>query len=453
MFSHSRIEQDLKTHNASSMPEVNKPFLNDPAEFYPWFESRMKANTFIVEQIPFRDMDNWCFQEGTGNLIHKSGKFFRIEGLKVQINDGVEKQWEQPIINQPEIGILGIITKMFKGTRCFLMQAKMEPGNINILQLSPTVQATKSNYMQVHQGSRPPFLDFFLDRTKAKVLVDQLQSEQGARFLRKRNRNMIIEIEQDIDLPADFCWLTSSQLKELLVIDNLMNMDARSVLSCDVFIPIRNKDQGLHSLTDVISWFTRLKTKFESHVESIPLKNVAHWKRTEEQIVHESKDLFSVIAVSVQAGNREVKSWTQPLLKQNNIGLAAFLCKKINGVCHFLVQAKVEAGYLDIIELAPTVSTSQIGDLKPQPNMPVFANLVLQASPEQIRLSVLMSEEGGRFYHVQNRYMVVELEADRPVDLPENYLWMTLEQLLAFVRYSNYVAIETRSLLSCLKCF
>ena len=34
-----------------------------------------------------------------------------------------------------------------------------------------------------------------LEPIKEQIILDQLQSEQGGRFLRKRNRNIIIKIE------------------------------------------------------------------------------------------------------------------------------------------------------------------------------------------------------------------------------------------------------------------
>ena len=51
--------------------------------------------------------------------------------------------WDQPIIDQPEIGFLGILCKEIKGSLHFLLQAKIEPGNKNFVQLSPTLQATR----------------------------------------------------------------------------------------------------------------------------------------------------------------------------------------------------------------------------------------------------------------------------------------------------------------------
>ena len=57
-----------------------------------------------------------------------------------------------------EIGILGII-KISKIIN--ILQAKVEPGNINKIQISPTVQATRSNYSRVHGGKTIPFLNYF----------------------------------------------------------------------------------------------------------------------------------------------------------------------------------------------------------------------------------------------------------------------------------------------------
>src|SRR3990167_8887293 len=118
------------------------------------------------------------------------------------------------------------------GILYFLMQAKIEPGNINVVQLSPTLQATKSNYTQVHKGNTTLCLEYFFgERDDVEILLDQLQSEQCARFLKKRNRNIIIEVTSDIEVKEDFCWLTLGQIKQLLTFDNVVNMDTRTVIS------------------------------------------------------------------------------------------------------------------------------------------------------------------------------------------------------------------------------
>ena len=65
----------------------------------------------MEELAAFLEMKKWEFDPVSGNLCHESGKFFSIEGVRVQTNWGNIHEWEQPIINQPEIGFLGFITK------------------------------------------------------------------------------------------------------------------------------------------------------------------------------------------------------------------------------------------------------------------------------------------------------------------------------------------------------
>jgi dTDP-4-dehydro-6-deoxy-alpha-D-glucopyranose 2,3-dehydratase len=458
----------------STLTEHNR--FQSTEAFKNWFTRKKQENHFSVEQIPFSSLRQWYFEEETQNLKHASGRFFTIEGIRIHTNFGPTPCWEQPIINQPEIGILGIITRKFDGIPYFLMQAKMEPGNVNILQLSPTVQATKSNFTQVHGGRLPPYLEYFLDRSKARYLVDQLQTEQGGRFLRKRNRNMIVEVDHDFDILDGFCWLTLGQIKKLLEEDNFVNMDARTVLSC---VPMPTSDVSreqsiddmMHELhtsglddfsrslmdsfcgnaynttDEIISWFTELKTKYYITVERIPLKDVKRWKRTSMEICHKEHPLFSVIAVSVEAGTREVFSWTQPLIKEPQQGLLGFITRKINGVLHFLMQAKVEPGNIDIIEIAPTVSCSAVEFKRQQGYYVPFLDFFLTAAPQQIRYSAVQSEEGGRFYHFLNQNMVIELEESDKIDLPENYIWMTLGQVMEFLKH-GYMNIDARTLLA-----
>lgn len=204
-------------------------------DFHAWLDNLNQSVTFEIEFVPLKELKNWKVDE-KGNINHVSGRFFSIEGIQVKTtNRDLIKSWDQPIINQPEVGFLGILCQKRNGVLCFLMQGKIEPGNVNKIQLSPTLQATKSNFTQVHGGNAPKFLEYFKDEIEGRtIIVDQLQSEQGARFLRKRNRNMIILMEEhiELDVPDNFCWLTLNQLKHLLNYPNLINMDTRTVLSC-----------------------------------------------------------------------------------------------------------------------------------------------------------------------------------------------------------------------------
>jgi len=224
------ISKDLLV---SSLTDQNPYLTNDG--FFEWLKNLNDQVTFETEFVPLKEIEGWGFDKH-GNIRHNSGRFFSIEGIKVKaVFKGKEMEWDQPIINQPEVGFLGILCQKKQGVLYFLMQGKIEPGNVNKIQLSPTLQATKSNFSQVHGGKAPKFLEYFKDEiTGRTIIVDQLQSEQGARFLRKRNRNMIVKMDEDIELevPDNFCWLTLKQIKYFLKFPNLINMDTRTVLSC-----------------------------------------------------------------------------------------------------------------------------------------------------------------------------------------------------------------------------
>ena len=157
------------------------------------------------------------------------------------------------------------------------MQAKIEPGNINQVQLSPTFQATKSNYMQVHRGEKPYYCDYFLSN-KYEVIFDQLQSEQGSRFIKKRNRNIIIEVEDEVPVYENFRWISLDEIFQLLRIDNILNMDTRTVLSGLLSINNDQKAKSLHTFSSILNWLTRMKTYFELTVKEISLNEVTNWK-------------------------------------------------------------------------------------------------------------------------------------------------------------------------------
>jgi oxidase EvaA len=191
-----------------------------------WLNKQKKNNKLNVKIVNLNLLKNWQVKDKKIN--HISNKFFQIIGIKVSSNF-YKKNWDQPIIVQNEVGILGIIKN--KKTNKYLLQAKVEPGNINKLQIAPTVQATKSNYSGVHGGSKVPYINYFL---KFKNLTKYNQSEQGFRYLFKFNLNILIEVSTKIKSMPNFYWLTKNEIKKLINERSVLNMDTISVLSCFV---------------------------------------------------------------------------------------------------------------------------------------------------------------------------------------------------------------------------
>ncbi len=441
-----------------------------------WLEEQNRAVQVKVRKTRFADMALWKQDAETGALRHESGKFFSIEGIRIRTNWGRVAEWEQPIINQPEIGYLGFITREIGGVLHFLLQAKIEPGNVNHVQLSPTLQATRSNYSQVHKGRKPAYLEYFQNAKPGQILLDQLQSEQGARFLRKRNRNIIIKIDEEIPVYDNFVWLTLGQLKCLMQYDNLINMDTRTVISGIPFgdyspevVELFNffavekadsevkkaflksaltKDHARHTVEEIITLLTHLKSTFDLDIERIPLKGLRGWEITDSELRHCEGKYFKIIAVDVEIGNREVQRWSQPMVEPAQEGLCAFVCKEIDGILHFAVQAKLECGNHDIIEFAPTVQCLTGNYRQTAEGALPFLDFVLKARKEQVIFDTLQSEEGGRFFREQNRNMLVMADDSLPAELPERYIWMTLNQMYTFLKFNNYLNIQARSLIA-----
>ena len=427
-----------------------------------WIEHRNREVVVRVDEVPFDDLKGWHFNSETGNLVHDTGKFFSIVGIDVRTNTGCEKRWTQPIINQPEVGYLGIICKEFNGVLYFLLQAKIEPGNVNCVQLSPTLQATRSNYTQVHGGKRPAYLEYFQKATPGQIILDQLQSEQGARFLRKRNRNIIVRVEDDIKIGEDFRWLTLGQIKALMCRDNTVNMDTRTVLSglrlegegdsywaSDLFVSEKAKT-GVMTLDEILHHLSELKSRYELTLEKIPLKDVKDWVVTPTEIVHKNRRFFRILGVNVIISNREVARWCQPIVQPLQEGLCVLFVKRIGGVLHFLLQAKVECGNFDVVEFAPTIQCLT-GDFRQSPNPPTFVKEFLEGGIKgMVLFDTKQSEEGGRFYHEQNRNVIMLLDDEVELGIPENFMWLTLGQIKEFLRFNNYLNIQVRSLISAL---
>lgn len=440
------------------------------AEFRRWFTRQARIHRYAVDRVPFSALSGWRFEAGSGDLVHESGGFFAISGLRVRTDFRRPREWTQPVIVQPEIGLLGILVKRFDGVPHLLMQSKMEPGNVNTLQLSPTVQATRSNYTGVHRGRRVPYVEYFMGPRRGTVLADSLQSEQGWWFLHKRNRNMVVETRDEVPLLDGFQWLTLPQLGELLTSDNLVNMDSRTVLSTlpcgepaaelvdSVADPYRRaalrslspRYGSVHGLHEVLRRLTDARARHELVQRRVPLRDVLDegpWRLTETGIARPDGRHFEVIGVDVRAERREVGRWSQPLVAPVG-GLSGLFVKRIDGVLHLLLEARVEAGALNVCEYAPSVqcSPSHLG----AGGRPALLDRLLSAPPERIRYDTALSEEGGRFHHAVTRNLIVETDDDFPLAEPEGHCWVTLHQAQALLRHSNYLNVQARTLVACL---
>jgi oxidase EvaA len=433
-----------------------------------WLQSVRGRIYTNIERVPLAKLRDWGTDPATGAIVHRTGGFFRVAGLRADIPDAAVPRWDQPIIDQPEVGILGILAKRIDGVLHFLMQAKAEPGNRGGVQLAPTVQATRSNFTGVHRGRPVPYLRHFTDPGPARVVVDVRQSEQGAWNLRKRNRNMVVRVEDDAEVAAEdgFRWTPAAEVHRALAVDDLVNMDARTVLAClplhrcDAVARLRDAPDGftaalarsytaagVHPTGDLLSWITQVRSRAGVRVEPVPLGGLAGWRAGPDRIAHETGRFFDVVGVRVEASGREVGGWDQPMIEPRGPGLIALLVTRIDGVLHALMNLRVEPGLVDVAELAPTVQcTPGNYDHLPASARPALLDEVTAAPPERIRADVMLSDEGGRFLHSLHRHVVVETDERSE---PPGHRWVTFGQLARLLAHSHYVNVQARSVLAC----
>jgi oxidase EvaA len=207
----------------------------DPAPILAWREERCRAITFKAELIGLDEVRGWS-RDAQGNVRHKTGQFFGVEGVRIESGNLREvASWDQPIYTQPEGGILGLVARETAehGVE-FLLQAKAEPGNLGVLQLCPTIQSTWSNIRRAHAGKRPPMVEVLTAEAGIRIIYRAEHNEEGGRFWRKSNENVVAFVDDESVIETDlkmFCWTSLSQIKELALMDNIVSPFVKTILA------------------------------------------------------------------------------------------------------------------------------------------------------------------------------------------------------------------------------
>ena len=226
-------------------------------ELNKWINNQKIKNKMSISKINIMDILNWKID--SKKIYNKNKSFFSI--IPFKFTDSQKTTWFQPLIIQKEVGILGILKKRYRSLDYYLLQAKVEPGNINGIQLSPTVQATKSNYLRKHGGKKTNYLDFFIKKKNLNIVSNLKLSEQGFRYLDKSNKNILIDIKNTkIKKIQNFIWVTKKNLNYLLNKKNLLNMDTISVLSSS--IKKNNIDNPINKNLIISNNLTKFKKRF-----------------------------------------------------------------------------------------------------------------------------------------------------------------------------------------------
>ena len=199
-----------------------------------WVKARQKKIKTISKIINLNECKGWHLDK-KNNLYHESKQFFKVKGVETKGAFGREvNSWTQPILTQKHGGVLAFISRQTNkfGTQ-FLIDAKIEPGDDSIIKISPSFQATQSNMNRAHGGKRPNFYDIVMQNKGAELIYYTIHNEEGARFWRKSNWNVIVRLKNPFDKRvkgSNYKWVSLKQLKKLALRNRCVNPFVKTIL-------------------------------------------------------------------------------------------------------------------------------------------------------------------------------------------------------------------------------
>ena len=199
-----------------------------------WVKARQKKIKTISKIINLNECKGWHLDK-KNNLYHESKQFFKVKGVETKGAFGREvNSWTQPILTQKHGGVLAFISRQTKkfGTQ-FLIDAKIEPGDDSIIKISPSFQATQSNMNRAHGGKRPNFYDIVIRHKGAELIYYTIHNEEGARFWKKSNWNVIVNLKDPYDKRIkgeNYRWVSLKQLKKLALRNSCVNPFVKTIL-------------------------------------------------------------------------------------------------------------------------------------------------------------------------------------------------------------------------------
>ena len=247
--------------------------------------------------------------------------------------------------------------------------------------------------------------------------------------------------------------MTVEEIKEILE-KNGYNVDSDVVSRIETMLEVIRDDNQINKLDYVINWFNKKREESDMIVEEIGIKDLDKWDIDTEtgNVKHESGGFFEVIGVKASnTFDREVgkKGWTQPMIAKNPGGILGIIMKRINGIPHYLLQAKAEPGNIGKLQLSPTLQATTSNLVKAHGGAkPLFAEYFDDENNPKIIYAKWQSEDGGRFHLKSNYNMIVEVKEDEELKIPDSFIWVTLYQIKQLMKIENFVGPHVRGIIS-----
>ena len=243
------------------------------------------------------------------------------------------------------------------------------------------------------------------------------------------------------------------EIKEVLE-KNGYGLNSDIISRIETMLESIRDDNQINKLDYIIEWFNKKREESDMIIEEIDINNLDKWNVDKDSgnITHDSGGFFEVIGVKVSnTFDREVgkKGWTQPMIAKNPGGILGILMKRINGIPHYLLQAKAEPGNIGKLQFSPTLQATTSNLLKAHGGMkPLFAEYFDEPKNVKVVYAKWQSEDGGRFYLKSNYNMIVEVNEDEELNIPDSFIWITLFQIKQLLKIENFVGPHIRGIIS-----
>lgn len=371
----------------------------------------------VIDEI--KTLSERCLEIGTNSVARKvldADSSWSILNQKLTnsqsdyFNVGLYKGDSTPavyLIEQRQTALVFLLIASIRGRQAILLNFRFEPGLINGVNLTATIQSTPNNFLRSHGGKPTPFIEFATQPARfGRVIHDSQQYDWGEHYLSKKKQFLIVEVNAIPETPDGFCWVALEHVPDLLLSDQLITSDLRTIL-------VLMLSRGTEPTSRVFNHAVEPSSQETPKLCSIPFDLGTVDSRQTKLAFFESK-----------SSTREVSLWIQPLL----IPAAPM---KIQ--LHF-IQTPYGRRFA-------VVRSTQVGLLGSQ----IWFPASLEGGKVFRRVSTCA--EGGRFW---NHEIIIELllSDDSKISNTKSITWMPREDLICVALNSLESSLELRMALS-----
>ncbi|MEO0438037.1 MAG: NDP-hexose 2,3-dehydratase family protein [Pseudomonadota bacterium] len=394
-------------------------------ELLNFLDMTARESQYSLERIPIAEQAEWTFSDS--GITHKSGGFFSVCG----VSDRDKVSDSRLMLYQPQSALTGLILYRSEHGTLVLLQARVEPGNTNVIQYGPTIQSTPANYLRLHGGKATSYVENFTEYLSGtNLLTHSMQLDLACRYFQKSKTHHYLEVDTPISTLENMVWASLPAISGLLKSDNVLNADLRSLLSVFDWTAFENSLESED--TAVQSDHFRAAPQLQlGRFRLNSLEELEDWQKDEYGISSE-KYGTGVSMYRFGCTNREVKTWSQPLFTVKDEGAAQLLMRHENSTTEFLVTIDTEPGLSTSNAFYPSYLSSPA------------AKSIIGKKCERISNSprLLQCDEGGRFHQNNTSYELIEGCGD--FEYEDNQLWISSAALRGVLRDSNRASFPLR---------